>query len=532
MEKRCLLAIITAVTMLLVWLSPVTARAQTPAAPKRVALVISNAAYTSAGVLANPPNDARIIATALREVGFQTIDAQSNLRRDGFQAALRSFQRLAAGAQVAMIYYAGHGIEGNGRNWLIPTDATLASERDLDYEAINLDLVLAASDGADLRIVILDACRNNPFGRTWRRGARTLARGLTGIEADDVLVVYAAAPGATAADGDGANSPFAAALARRLVQRDLPVQLLGGAVRDDVLRATSGVQRPYISASITGTPFYFREPSATPRSQPEIAPETAGVFRDCDACPTLVTVPAGQFTMGSPTREIGRVANEGPQRTVSVDAFAIGRSEVTFDDWAACVAGGGCRTRATPRDFGFGRGSRPVIDISWYDAQEYVAWLSQKTRRVYRLPSEAEWEYAARAGSQTPHPWAGDAGAACAWANIADASLRREDRAAVTVSCDDGVGRRTSAVDRYRPNAFGLNDMIGNVWEWTADCYADSFAERGETAVAHQQASCAFRVARGGAFNSAPRYLRVAYRARHAPASRNQAIGFRVVRAL
>lgn len=226
-------------------------------AGKRVALLIGNAEYTSASVLGNPRNDVRLVADAARQAGFQTVTIRHDLGMGPFQQALRDFRALADGAQVAMVYYAGHGMEGNGRNWLIPTDAGLASDRDLPYEAINLDQVMEAIEGATLRMVVLDACRNNPFGRGWRGGTRALGRGLGGVEADDVLVIYAAAPGQVAADGERGNSPFAKALAGRLAEPGLPVQMLGGAVRDDVLAATGGNQRPFVSASITGKAYYL-----------------------------------------------------------------------------------------------------------------------------------------------------------------------------------------------------------------------------------------------------------------------------------
>jgi len=156
-----------------------------------------------------------------------------------------------------MVYYAGHGIEGQGKNWLIPVNAELNSSLDLPYEALNLDRVMESLSGAQMRMVVLDACRNNPFARSWKSGTRAVNRGLAGVEADDVLVIYAAAPGQTAMDGDGENSPFASSFANRLPQAGLPVQLLGGMVRDDVLTATGGAQRPFVSASITGTPVYL-----------------------------------------------------------------------------------------------------------------------------------------------------------------------------------------------------------------------------------------------------------------------------------
>ncbi|MEF9979343.1 MAG: caspase family protein [Thermomonas sp.] len=226
-------------------------------ARKRVALLIGNAGYASATTLGNPHNDVRLVAESAKQAGFQTVTIRHDLGMAQFQQALREFRALADGAEVAMVYYAGHGMEGNGRNWLIPTDAGLASDRDLPYEAINLDQVMEAIEGATLRMVVLDACRNNPFGRGWRGGTRALSRGLGGVEADDVLVIYAAAPGQVAADGEAGNSPFAKALAVRLAEPGLPVQMLGGAVRDDVLAATGGSQRPFVSASITGKAYYL-----------------------------------------------------------------------------------------------------------------------------------------------------------------------------------------------------------------------------------------------------------------------------------
>jgi hypothetical protein len=233
-------------------------------APRRVALVVANGDYAHAGSLKNPINDARLVTGALRTAGFEIVAADPNLGIGAFRDALRRFRSNAAGAQVALVYYAGHGIEARGKNWLIPTDAVLQQDADLDYEAIDLDLVLSATEGADMRVVVLDACRNNPFGHTWKRAQRAVGEGLAPVDVDDVLVIYSAGPGQTASDGRGANSPFAEALARRLPQPGLPIQLLGGLIRDDVLRATGDQQRPFISASITGEPFMLMPGAAGP----------------------------------------------------------------------------------------------------------------------------------------------------------------------------------------------------------------------------------------------------------------------------
>lgn len=234
---------------------------------RKVALILANGSYESATQLTNPKNDAQLIAASARKAGFDTVTLVENMSLVQFQRALRDFREQANGAGVAMVYYAGHGIEGAGKNWLIPVDAQLKSDLDLPYEAIDLDRVLEAISGAQVRMVVLDACRNNPFGRSWKATTRAVQRGLGGIDVDDVLVIYAAAPGQTASDGDSGNSPFATSLAKRLTQPDLPIQLLGGAVRDDVLASTGGAQRPFVSASITGTPVYLVPRSVNPPAQ-------------------------------------------------------------------------------------------------------------------------------------------------------------------------------------------------------------------------------------------------------------------------
>lgn len=246
--------------MIRFWLLTVTLLAllaPSAAEARKVALVIGNGDYANTSRLTNPANDIRIIAASARQAGFDDVTVASDLAVNDFQKAMRDFRAKADGAEVAMVYYAGHGIEAQGKNWLIPTDAQLKSDLDLPYEAINLDRMMEAVSGAQIRMVILDSCRNNPFGRSWRSGTRAVMTGLAGVEADDVLVIFAAAPGQTAADGTSGNSPFATSLAKRLPQPDTPVQLLGGLIRDDVLAATGGSQRPFVSASITGTPVYL-----------------------------------------------------------------------------------------------------------------------------------------------------------------------------------------------------------------------------------------------------------------------------------
>ncbi len=227
------------------------------AAAQRVALIIANSEYEHTSQLANPGRDATLISAALSEAGFDTVELARDLDRTEFMTGLRDFSAVADGADVALIYFAGHAVESDGRNWLLPVDATLSAERDLPFESVELARILDTLYGAKLRIAILDACRNNPFANRWGGETRSASRGLAPFEVDDILVMYAAAPGAFAFDGADGNSPFALALARRIVQPGLPVQMLGGMVRDDVLTATGGEQRPFVSASMTGRPMFL-----------------------------------------------------------------------------------------------------------------------------------------------------------------------------------------------------------------------------------------------------------------------------------
>jgi len=248
------IAVVTAI-----WLQAGSAEA----AGRRIALVIANANYAGRNVLDNPPHDAALMRSALAKAGFETVVMAPDLTHDAFFARLRDFSREARGAEVALVYYAGHAIQSEGKNWLIPVDATLAEETDLNLQAIDLDTLMSAVEGAKWRVVALDACRDNPFGMQWHGRSRAFqTRGLGGVEADNVLVLFAAAANAQALDGQGqSNSPFAVALARSVAQPGLVIQRLGDQIRDEVLAATDQKQRPYVSSSISNETFYFVPPA-------------------------------------------------------------------------------------------------------------------------------------------------------------------------------------------------------------------------------------------------------------------------------
>ncbi len=263
------------------------------------------------------------------------------------------------------------------------------------------------------------------------------------------------------------------------------------------------------------------EPSAEPGVAPKVL---AGGFRDCPGCPEMVKIPGGPLEMGD-VAGTGE-ADEKPLRQLTIGSIYAGRYEVTFDEWAACVAGGGCA--GTPRDAGWGRGRRPVINVSWVDAQRYVAWLSSASGKHYRLPTEAEFEYLMRAGSRSTYPWGEDGTQACQYANVADRQAKKQNPDWNTFPCDDGEAL-TAPVGSYRANAFGLFDVAGNVWEWTQDCY-QSYRQAPADGSAFDPPNCSRRVIRGGSWSDATRNLRSADRTASSPSATLKIVGFRVVR--
>ena len=246
------------------------------------------------------------------------------------------------------------------------------------------------------------------------------------------------------------------------------------------------------------------------------AQQTVPTFRDCPDCPEMVAIPAGTFTMGSPATEARRGDIEGPQHRVTIaKPFALGKYEVTFAEWDACTAAGGCAHR--PGDQGWGRGRRPVIDVSWDDAKAYVAWLSRKTGKTYRLPSEAEWEYAARAGTPTRYSWGDEIGS---------------NRANCRGCGSQWDWKQTAPVGSFAPNHMGLHDMHGNVWELVEDCWNGSYNGAPSDGRAWLTGLCRARALRGGSWTDDPGFLRSAYRVGHPTMLPDDGIGFRLARTL
>ncbi len=280
------------------------------------------------------------------------------------------------------------------------------------------------------------------------------------------------------------------------------------------------------------------------------SPRAFEVFRDCPDCLDMVALPGGTFTMGSPKDEPGRYDDED-QVSVTLPAFAISRFPVTRGQYAAFLAAtgrattAGCYTgavndkgeqtmdpQASWRDPKFAQDdSHPVVCVNWDDASAYAAWMKQRTGHDYRLLSEAEYEYANRAGTETAYFWGPDANAGCAFANMADVKAKRANSGWTTVSCDDGY-LYTSPVGHFTANPWGLYDTTGNVWSWTADCYADSNATNSRNGAANSTEDCSRRVVRGGSWYDGPRDLRSASRGRSTATYRYFIIGFRLARTL
>ncbi len=260
------------------------------------------------------------------------------------------------------------------------------------------------------------------------------------------------------------------------------------------------------------------------------ADEAPAEFRDCEDCPLMVVVPAGAFEMFTPPLTVGRPVDEGYLRKVNVrEPFALGKYEVTFDEWEVCVRAGAC---PAANDSEFGRGKRPVINVSWRDAVAYTKWLSKKTGHRYRLPTEAEWEYAARAGAGSTRFFDLKPSQVCEYGNMYDEISKAEHGYEWEhLPCRDGFAV-TAPVGKFKPNAFGLHDMLGNVWEWAEDCVHGRWRGAPDDTSAWPGGDCSERAFRGGSWLShSPYYIYPTDRYKFTGARHND-LGFRVAREL
>ena len=306
--------------------------------------------------------------------------------------------------------------------------------------------------------------------------------------------------------------------------KPIEASLVDGAANDVTNRPKPKQATQIKTASVSRSTKPAPQKKGTPAS-PTPKPKT---FRDCALCPLMTVIPGGEFRMGDLSGKGD--PDERPTRSVNVPSFALGVYEVTFEEWDACIAQGGCKKR--PNDMAWGRGARPVMNLAWEDTKPFLKWLSKTTGKTYRLPTEAEWEYAARAGAEGDFTFGDDIADLCLYANGADLTTENYYQWS-NKTCSDGVGRITARTGSYEPNAFGLYDMHGNVWEWTQDCWHDSYQGAPTNAEAWTR-SCTSknRVLRGGAFSVKPDNLRSAYRYSFAPKEAMPFFGMRVARDL
>ena len=382
MMNRFSECILTAALGLLLWLIAAVAVAE-----PRTALVIGNGAYRDAP-LRNPANDARDMAAKLRELGFQVIE-RTDADRQTMRQALREFeQQLRQQRGVGLFYYAGHGVQLKGQNYLIPVGVDIRQEFEIPDEGIDAEAVLRAmeSAGNGFNIVILDACRNNPFARSL--GSRGLARmdGPAGT-----FIAYATGPGAISQDGGaGRNSPYTRHLLATLNTPGLSLEQVFKQVLVAVEQDTGGSQIPWVASSLRGE-FYFLP--AVSSAVPVTPAAGAGANPSLPVLPA--TPPAPRVVEPAPlpaASSASSAAVESPEMaSISGARFAISRRPVSLDAYRRFAEAAG---REAPPG---GKPGDPV-QVTWQEAVDYAAWLTQRMGQAYRLPTEAEWEYAARAG--------------------------------------------------------------------------------------------------------------------------------------
>ena len=589
---------------------------------RRVALVIGNGDYHHSSVLPNPANDAAAMRGMLEAAGFEVVSG-IDLDRQGMLRTLSDFADKLQGAEVGLLYYAGHGMQVNGVNYIVPVDAETEREADVFLTLVSLDQVLQIMESeVPTRLIFLDACRDNPLTRSLRSGARSgaVGKGLARMDtAIGTLIAYATAPGDIAEDGVGSNSPFTTALMEHMPTEGLEIRQVLSRVRSDVHAATNGRQVPWDSSSLMGD-FYLStnegallaetertrtesgssaellfwdtikqsddpadfeayisrygkegvfhdlalarmaegaresgrdaqaalERLATVSDQSIVAavpsasaahglagqtPEKLRSLRDCPECPELIQVPPGRFKMGADRGDPGFEMDEGPVREVTIgQAFAIGRFEVlrgqyrAFVDATGYVSQRGCAfwgtvtsvdQRVDWRRNAAGSGDdEPVTCISAEDAAAYVRWLSEKTGETYRLPTEAEFYYAAAGGRESPYAWGDRPEDACAFGNVYDHAALADgaDLPFKSIDCDDGYAALAPA-GSFQPNGFGLFDMTGNAAEYVSDCYQRNLPDpTSADTSSFVDSGCARVAIKGGGYRSASGSLQLAER--------------------
>jgi formylglycine-generating enzyme required for sulfatase activity len=536
----------------------------------RIALVIGNAAYPAARIpLSTTIADARSLSDELRRSGFE-VDLKTNVGKADMRNAIDGFTSRIGSGVDALFYFSGLGMQVDRQSYLMPINADAWSPADVRKDGIKVDSVLAEMHrkGARVKILIIDAARRNH----WEGRFRASPEGLAALDGpENTLAMYSAVPGKLVTDRTGTNS----VLIGELIKEIRAANVTGAAsitaedvfnhLKLDIYRATNKEQIPWVTSSLVEE-FYFgaqqtssgaQQQASTQSTEPErpqpiidnvplryqneIALLPSDQFRECVACPEMLVIPDGEYLMGSPEDEAERYSNEGAQHRVKISGrFAVSKLKVTReqfekfvnetsyagDDRCFTLEDGKVEERSgrSFRNPGFQQdGTHPAVCISWDDAKTYVEWLSKKTGKLYRLLSESEWEYVARADTKTPFWWG---------ASISADEANYDARSTYGGSSAGEYRQKTVPADMFKPNPWGLYQVHGNAMEWVEDCWNETYQYGPTDDWMRVAGRCDVHVRRSGAWNAVARMLRAAYRDNRKTTNRASNTGFRVGRTL
>jgi len=467
---------------------------------QRVALLIGNNNYSTPNQLYNPVNDVKLISKTLQNSGFKviTLTDATKMKTD---EALRKFQKELTRESVGLFYFAGHGVEIDGTNFLVPTDAKFDNEDILKITSLDINKVIRIFKESknSLNIVILDACRDNPVASNTKKGLAPF------LSPDGLFVAYSAQAGEKAQDGpkDG-YSPFAQSFANNiLLGKDIEATFKQ--VRIDVYNETKAKQRPSTYSEILA-PFFFVKANTRgikrKHTQSNINISGVNFIRHKRFLePQLVLIKAGKFSKGNDDD-----FEASPQHEVIIEKdFYVGSYEVTFEEYDMFCKQTGW---AEPSDNGWGRGKHPVINVSHTDALAYVKWLSKKSKKHYRLIDENEWEYIAHAGTEYIYGFGDD-----------EAELE------LYAWYSDNSNNHPHKIGTKKANKYGVYDLHGNVAEITDS----SYYRYGSSNYLNKKNSSNMKVLRGGAYHSSYDTLEVYKRREIHKDTHSKSIGFRIV---
>ncbi|HHD82870.1 MAG TPA: hypothetical protein ENK92_02065, partial [Bacteroidetes bacterium] len=493
---------------------------------KRKALVIGNSRYKGIP-LKNPVNDANDIASTLRELDFDVTE-RTNLNKRELIEIANDFENRITSNDVVLFYFSGHGVQVDGINYLIPVDADINKEEDIEFEAVSLNRVIGCIEKSRMNIIILDACRDNPF-----KNFRSLDRGLAQItsKTDGTFIAYSTAPGTVARDGSGRNSPYTKNLISKM-KTDMNIEKVFKEVRKSVKKETNNRQIPWDSSSLTDD-FYFCMSCAPQTTEPKYEPKIEQKQKTYD---NMVFVQGGTFQMGSNNGN----DDEEPIHSVTVSDFYIGKYEVTNAEYIEFLNAKGVSSNGSyggteyidmdDEDCAVGyrngrfyfRGSSyaedkncPVIEVTWFGAKAYCKWKGG------RLPSEAEWEYAARGGNKRR---------SVSLSGVEDYKYSGSNNIGSVAWYDGNSDNKTHPVGTKQPNELGIYDMSGNVWEWCNDWYGKYYYQNSPKNNPQGPNSGEYSVLRGGSWSYNDYGCRVADRGRYDRDAGDYDFGFRFAR--